>query len=100
MSWPAGPVSTGPVSAEKVLVPGLGLELAVAALLALAILAVACTPETVQERLVRPSYRPQRISMDHGERANYLAAAASALASFAAFGLFTSVAPGFVARAG
>jgi len=66
-------------------------------LLALAIVAVALTPETVQERLVRPSYRPQRISMDHGDRAGYIAAAAGAFASFAVFGLFTSVAPGFVA---
>ena len=68
-------------------------------LLALAIVAVALTPETVQERLVRPSYRPQRISMDHGDRAGYIAAAAGAFASFAVFGLFTSVAPGFVAGA-
>ncbi|MFI6236945.1 MFS transporter [Micromonospora sp. NPDC050784] len=68
-------------------------------LLAVSIVAVALTPETVEERLVKPTYRPQRISADHGDRAGYLAAAAAGFASFAVFGLFTSVAPGFVAGA-
>ncbi|MET7669730.1 MFS transporter [Micromonospora luteifusca] len=68
-------------------------------LLLVAIVAVAVTPETVEERLVKPAYRPQRISADHGDRAGYVAAAAAAFASFAVFGLFTSVAPGFVAGA-
>ncbi|MCU1613096.1 MAG: csbC [Frankiales bacterium] len=68
-----------------------------AVLLLVSIVAVALTPETVEERLVKPAYRPQRISADHGDRAGYLAAAAAAFASFAVFGLFTSVAPGFVA---
>jgi MFS family permease len=45
---------------------------------------------------VRPAYRPQRISADHGDRAGYIAAAVAGFASFAVFGLFTSVAPGFV----
>ncbi|WP_430502538.1 MFS transporter [Micromonospora trifolii] len=70
-----------------------------AVLLAVSIVAVALTPETVEERLVKPPYRPQRISADHGDRAGYLAAAAAGFASFAVFGLFTSVAPGFVAGA-
>nr|WP_084598031.1 MFS transporter [Micromonospora chokoriensis] len=70
-----------------------------AVLLALSIVAVALTPETVEEQLVKPTYRPQRISADHGDRAGYLAAAAAGFASFAVFGLFTSVAPGFVAGA-
>ncbi|MCX5116013.1 MFS transporter [Micromonospora sp. NBC_00362] len=70
-----------------------------AVLLAASIVAVALTPETVEERLVKPTYRPQRISADHGDRAGYLAAAAAGFASFAVFGLFTSVAPGFVAGA-
>ncbi|MFG1866953.1 MFS transporter [Micromonospora arborensis] len=68
-------------------------------LLLVGIVAIAVTPETVQERLVNPTYRPQRISADHGDRAGYVAAAAAAFASFAVFGLFTSVAPGFVAGA-
>jgi MFS family permease len=67
-----------------------------AGLLLLSVVAVALTPETVEERLVRPAYRPQRISADHGDRAGYIAAAAAGFASFAVFGVFTSVAPGFV----
>ena len=68
-----------------------------AVLLLASMVALALTPETVEERLVRPAYRPQRISTDHGDRAGYLAAAAAGFASFAVFGLFTSIAPGFVA---
>jgi predicted MFS family arabinose efflux permease len=67
-----------------------------AGLLLLSIAAVALTPETVEEKLVRPAYRPQRISADHGDRHGYIAAAAAGFASFAVFGVFTSVAPGFV----
>ncbi|MEU4692239.1 MFS transporter [Actinoplanes sp. NPDC023714] len=65
-----------------------------AGLLALSILLVALTPETVTPSPFR--YRPQRIGA-HGDRTVYLAAGASALASFAVFGVFTSLAPGFVA---
>ncbi|MBM0277314.1 MFS transporter [Micromonospora tarensis] len=68
-------------------------------LLLASIVAVAVTPETVPARLTTPAYRPQRISADHGNRAGYLAAASGAFASFAVFGLFTSVAPGFVSGA-
>ncbi|MFK4244480.1 MFS transporter [Micromonospora chokoriensis] len=70
-----------------------------AVLLAVSIVAVALTPETVEAPLVKPAYRPQRINADHADRAGYLAAAAAGFASFAVFGLFTSVAPGFVAGA-
>ncbi|MEU6090938.1 MFS transporter [Streptomyces sp. NPDC047085] len=66
------------------------------ALLIISIAAVALTPETVQVQSVRPAYRPQRVSTDHGDRAGYLAAAAAGFASFAVFGLFTSLAPAFV----
>ncbi|WP_232050300.1 MFS transporter [Actinoplanes sp. OR16] len=65
-----------------------------AGLLALSIVAVAFTPETVTRTPF--TYRPQRIGA-HGDRTVYFAAAASALASFAVFGVFTSLAPGFVA---
>lgn len=68
-----------------------------AALLLLSIAAVALIPETVEEKLVRPTYRPQRVSADHGDRPGYIAAAAAGFASFAVFAIFTSVAPGFVA---
>ncbi|KOV82890.1 MFS transporter [Nocardia sp. NRRL S-836] len=66
-----------------------------AALLAVAVVAVALTPETVVRQ--RVSYRPQRISADHGDRRTYFAAAAGAVSSFAVFGVFSSVSTGFVA---
>ncbi|AWB92420.1 MFS transporter [Aeromicrobium chenweiae] len=65
-------------------------------LLALSIVAVMFTPETVEERTVRPVYRPQLPTSTHGARAQYLAAVAAGFASFAVFGVFTSVAPAFV----
>ncbi|MFF0225840.1 MFS transporter [Streptomyces sp. NPDC004629] len=68
-----------------------------AVLLLASLVAVALTPETVEEQFARPAYRPQRISVDHGDRVGYLGAAVGAFASFAVFGLFNSVAPGFVA---
>lgn len=69
-----------------------------AVLLAAALAALALAPETVSRPAVRPRYRPQRVSADHGDRAGYLAAAAAAFSSFAVFGLFTSIAAGFVAH--
>ncbi|MBM7246214.1 MFS transporter [Rhodococcus fascians] len=68
-----------------------------AVLIVVAVVGVALVPETVAGMLERPAYRPQRISADHGDRAGYFAAAAAGFASFAVFGVFTSVAPGFVA---
>ncbi|MER5911460.1 MFS transporter [Streptomyces sp. NPDC001982] len=68
----------------------------VGALLLMGIAAVALTPETVRRPQVRPAYRPQRVSADHGDRAGYIAAAAAGFASLAVFGLFTSLVPGFV----
>ncbi|MDF3299327.1 MFS transporter [Streptomyces tropicalis] len=65
-------------------------------LLLLGIGAVLLTPETVVRPAVRPRYRPQRVSADHGDRAGYVSAAAAGFASFAVFGLFTSLIPGFV----
>jgi MFS family permease len=64
-----------------------------AALLLLAAGAVLLTPETVPVPAVRPTYRRHRINLDGSLLAEHLAA----FASFAVFGLFTSVAPGFVA---
>ncbi|GAA4589008.1 MFS family permease [Actinoplanes octamycinicus] len=64
-----------------------------AVLLLVAVAAVALTPETVLERPAEPVYRPQRFTADRAV-AGYLAAG---FAAFAVFGLFTSVAPGFVA---
>ena len=64
--------------------------------LLIGVAAVALTPETVEKPDVRPAYRPQRVSADHGDRAGYIAAAAAGFASLAVFGLFTSLVPGFV----
>lgn len=65
-------------------------------LMLLGALAVALSPETVTATRVR--YRPQRVSVPPHARARYLAAGAAALAEFAVFGLFTSLAPGFLAN--
>lgn len=66
-------------------------------LLLAAIAAVAITPETVEELPVRPSYRPQRVSMDHGDRAGYLSSAMIGFAAFAINGVYTALSAGFVA---
>jgi hypothetical protein len=67
-------------------------------LLALGVVAVLTVPETVIAPAVRPKYRPQR-PRAAGDRIAYLVAAAGAFAAFAVFGLFTSLAPSFVAGA-
>jgi predicted MFS family arabinose efflux permease len=64
-------------------------------LLILAVVAVAAGPETVIAPAVRPRYRPQRVRVAPGRHAAY----AAAFTAFAVFGLFTSLAPGFVAGA-
>jgi MFS family permease len=66
-------------------------------LILLGIVAVGVTPETVLVRPERLRYRPQRISAPGGDRAGYLVAAVTAFTSFAVFGLFTSLSPGFLA---
>ncbi|HEV8066071.1 MAG TPA: MFS transporter [Acidimicrobiales bacterium] len=67
-----------------------------AVLLLLAVVGLAFVPETVRPPDVRPRYRPQRVSFDHGDRRTTAMAAAAAFVGFAVFGLFTSLAPGFV----
>jgi predicted MFS family arabinose efflux permease len=66
-------------------------------LLVLAAIAVASVPETVTVPAVAPRYRPQRIRVARHDRLGYLVATGGAFAAFAVFGLFTSLAPGFVA---
>ncbi len=61
----------------------------------LALLAVA--PETRAPVQPRPRYRPQHVSVPEGERARFFAACAAAAIAFAGFGLFTSLAPSFLA---
>ncbi|UFS57933.1 MFS transporter [Subtercola endophyticus] len=66
-------------------------------LLVIAGFAVALVPETVVKQETRPAYRPQRISLPSSSRPVFWAAAIGAFAAFAIFGLFTSLAPAFVA---
>jgi MFS family permease len=67
-----------------------------AGLLLLIIVGLGFAPETVQPPAVRPRYRPQHVSFRRGDRATALMAGAGVFAGFAVFGLFTSLAPGFV----
>lgn len=66
-------------------------------LLAVAALAVALVPETIERAEERPAYRPQRVSLPPSARGAFSAAAVAAFAGFAVFGLFTSLAPSVVA---
>ena len=67
------------------------------ALMLAGLLALALAPETVTRPQARPRYRPQRVSVPARHRQAFYAASAAAAAEFALFGLFTSLAPGFVA---
>ena len=60
-------------------------------------IALAAAPETVVRPDPRPRYRPQRVRVPAGQRPVFYAAGLAAAAAFALFGLFTSLAPGFIA---
>jgi hypothetical protein len=60
-------------------------------------IALAVAPETVARPDPRPRYRPQRVRVPAGQRQLFYAAGLAAAAAFALFGLFTSLAPGFIA---
>ncbi|MGK5684765.1 MFS transporter [Actinoplanes sp. URMC 104] len=66
-------------------------------LLLLGVVAVAAAPETVVAPAVRPKYRPQGVRIAGRDRVAVIVAAVSSFAAFAVFGLFTSLAPSFVA---
>ncbi|MGP3962081.1 MFS transporter [Nonomuraea sp. 3N208] len=66
-------------------------------LLLISAVGVALVPETVEPAGERPPYRPQRVSVPRASRSTYFAASAAAGAAFSVLGLFTSLAPGFVA---
>lgn len=91
-----GPLISG-VLAQWVVSPLRTPYVLFAILLVVVIVAVAFVPETTIILSSRTSYRPQRISASHGDRAGYIVAATTGFASFAVIGLFTSVASGFVA---
>jgi MFS family permease len=67
------------------------------ALLVVATGLVLATPETREALTPRPRYRPQRVAVPAAGRGRFLAAAITTLVSFATFGLFTSLAPSFLA---
>jgi MFS family permease len=67
------------------------------AALILAATGVWLTPETRPVASPTPRYRPQRVAVPAAARREYLAAALGAAISFAALGLFTSLAPSFLA---
>ncbi len=66
-------------------------------LLLLAAGAVALVPETVPRSSVRQRYRPQRVAVPPAARPRYFAAGGGAFAALSVLGLFTSLAPSFVA---
>ncbi len=70
----------------------------VAALL-IAAVAILAVPETRGRLSPRPRYRPQRVSVPQRSRRRFFAAALAAAITFAVFGLFTSLAPSFLAGA-
>ena len=65
--------------------------------LAVAVLLVLATPETRPAMTPRPRYRPQRVSVPQHARGLYVAAATGMLIVFAQLGLFTSLAPNYLA---
>jgi MFS family permease len=66
-------------------------------LLVLSAVGIALVPETVERLEERPAYRPQRVALPSSARPLFFASAIGAFAAFAIFGLFTSLAPTFLA---
>ena len=66
-------------------------------LLLLSALGIALVPETVERLEERPAYRPQRVALPSSAKPLFFASAIGAFAAFAIFGLFTSLAPTFLA---
>lgn len=66
-------------------------------LLVLSAVGIAVVPETVERLEERPAYRPQRVALPSSAKPLFFASAIGAFAAFAIFGLFTSLAPTFLA---
>jgi MFS family permease len=66
-------------------------------LMLVGVLVLALVPETVRRSGPRPAYRPQRVSVPPAARPAFLAASGAGAVVFAMFGLFTSLAPSFLA---
>lgn len=67
------------------------------ALMLAGVLVMALVPETVNRPGPRPAYRPQHVSVPPAARPVFLAAGGAGAVVFAMFGLFTSLAPSFLA---
>lgn len=92
----AGPAVSG-VLAQFVAAPLRTPYVVFGGLLALACVALALAPETVRRPDPAPAYRPQRVGVPRANRARYAAVSGAGFAGFAILGLFTSLAPQFVA---
>jgi len=92
----AGALISG-VLAQFVVAPLVVPYLVFLVLLVAGAIAVAFVPETVERQEERPAYRPQRVSLPASSRSTFFAAGAGAFSAFAIFGLFTSLAPSFLA---
>ncbi len=66
-------------------------------MMAIALLCVLASPETREPLTPRPAWRPQRVAVPAHAVARYVASGIGAGISFAVFGLFTSLAPAFLA---
>ncbi|WP_405063004.1 MFS transporter [Kribbella sp. NBC_01505] len=71
-------------------------------LLLLSAVGIALVPETVERLEERPAYRPQRVALPAAAQSSagsalFFASATGAFAAFSIFGLFTSLAPTFLA---
>jgi MFS family permease len=66
-------------------------------LLLISAVGIALVPETVERLEERPAYRPQKVALPNAAKPLFFATAAGAFAAFAIFGLFTSLAPTFLA---
>ena len=66
-------------------------------LMGVALLCVLASPETREPVVPRPGWRPQRVAVPANAVSRYIASGIGAGISFAVFGLFTSLAPAFLA---
>lgn len=66
-------------------------------MMGIALLFVLASPETREPVVPRPGWRPQRVAVPPQAIARYIASGIGAGISFAVFGLFTSLAPAFLA---
>jgi MFS family permease len=96
-----GGIGTGPlvggILAEWVPSPLTVPYLVALGTMALALVCVLASPETRDAVVPRPAWRPQRVAVPANALARYISSGIGAGISFAVFGLFTSLAPAFLA---